>query len=137
MIDEDADALFVYEGDEGPVPVDAPEVNEYLQEVSALDISAKDFRTWLASAQTTAELYEQYDEPDERLRKKALTKAIETVAERLGNTTTVCRASYLDPRMPEAFESGKFPEIFATFRCRKRKWMSCEDQSLLHALKQL
>jgi hypothetical protein len=39
-------------------------------------------------------------------RKRAINRAVEEVATYLGNTPTVCRASYIDPRVLDAFDGG-------------------------------
>ena len=39
-------------------------------------------------------------------RKRAITGAIADVAERLGNTPAVCRASYVDPRLLDRYLAG-------------------------------
>ena len=39
-------------------------------------------------------------------RKRAVKRAIDEVAEYLGNTPAVCRASYIDPRVFDAFDAG-------------------------------
>ena len=39
-------------------------------------------------------------------RQRAITRAIKEVAHYLGNTPAVCRASYIDPRVFDAYEGG-------------------------------
>ena len=39
-------------------------------------------------------------------RRRAITRAIAEVAHYLGNTPAVCRASYIDPRVFDAYNSG-------------------------------
>ena len=39
-------------------------------------------------------------------RKRAKTRAVKEVAHYLGNTPAVCRASYIDPRVFDRFDSG-------------------------------
>jgi DNA topoisomerase I len=41
-----------------------------------------------------------------RARKKVVTAAVKQVSEHLGNTPTVARSSYVDPRVIERFENG-------------------------------
>ena len=38
-------------------------------------------------------------------RKRAVTRAVNEVAQYLGNTPAVCRASYIDPRVFDAFDA--------------------------------
>jgi DNA topoisomerase-1 len=129
--------LFGYRGEDGPHIVDSNEVNDYLREISSSEVTAKDMRTWLASARAAAELYSQRDIAEHGKRKSALVEVVKTVAQQLGNTPTVCRNSYLHPRLLAAFEAGEFLRLFANFRCRKLKWLRREDQILRHALARL
>ena len=39
-------------------------------------------------------------------RRRAVTRVTQEVAHYLGNTPAVCRASYIDPRVIDLFESG-------------------------------
>ena len=39
-------------------------------------------------------------------RKRAITRAVKEVAYYLGNTPAVCRASYIDPRVFDAYDGG-------------------------------
>jgi DNA topoisomerase I len=39
-------------------------------------------------------------------RKRAITRAVKEVAHYLGNTPAVCRASYIDPRVFDAYRGG-------------------------------
>ena len=39
-------------------------------------------------------------------RKRAISRAVKEVAYYLGNTPAVCRASYIDPRVFDAYEGG-------------------------------
>ncbi len=83
-------------------------VNEYVRESTGLDATAKDFRTWHATVLAAAALAET-DEPGETKasRKRAVSGAMKEVAEFLGNTPTLARSAYVDPRVIEAYERGR------------------------------
>jgi DNA topoisomerase-1 len=81
-------------------------VNDYLREISGADFSAKDFRTWAGTLAAALALEEFLEVDDEAGRKKAIVRAIETVAEQLGNTPTVCRAAYVHPHLLDAYLDG-------------------------------
>ncbi len=83
-------------------------VNEYVRESTGLDATAKDFRTWHATVLAAAALAET-DEPGENKtsRKRAVSGAMKEVAEFLGNTPTLARSAYVDPRVIEAYERGR------------------------------
>ncbi|WP_433222914.1 DNA topoisomerase IB [Dactylosporangium sp. CS-047395] len=86
--------------------VDAAEINEYLRDVSGEQMTAKDFRTWHGTVTAALALDEAGPQPTQTKRRKAVASAMKEVAEKLGNTPAVARASYVDPRVVEAYEEG-------------------------------
>jgi DNA topoisomerase-1 len=96
--------LFQYLDADGRVrDIGSADVNEYLREVSGQDVSAKDFRTW-AGTLLAAEALEEFKEFDtEAGAKRNITRAIERVAARLGNTPSVCRKCYVHPAVLDAY----------------------------------
>ncbi len=83
-------------------------VNAYVRDSTGLESTAKDFRTWHATVLTAAALAET-DEPgsSEASRKRAVSGAMKEVASYLGNTPTLARSSYVDPRVVDAYEEGR------------------------------
>lgn len=87
--------------------VSGDEVNAYLEEMSGLDISAKDFRTWHATVMAAVALaVSQPVARSETARRRAIARAVREVSRYLGNTPAVCRASYINPRVIELYEEG-------------------------------
>ena len=83
------------------------DINAYLKEATGGDFSAKDFRTWNATALAAVALAVSGESvATKTARKRAIRRAIEEVAAYLGNTPAVCRASYIDPRVFDAFDGG-------------------------------
>jgi DNA topoisomerase I len=83
------------------------EINEYLKEVTGAGYSAKDFRTWNATVLAAVALAVAGEVAGSKSgRKRAITRAVKEVAHYLGNTPTVARASYIDPRVFDAYEGG-------------------------------
>ena len=87
-------------------------VNDYMREVSGLEVSAKDFRTWHATVLAALALAEDphaagRSTPTARSRHKQQVAAIKEVAEYLGNTPAIARSSYVDPRVLELHEQGR------------------------------
>jgi len=83
------------------------DINDYLKEKTGGDFSAKDFRTW--SATVIAALALAVSGPafgSKTSRQRAITRAIKETAHYLGNTPAVCRASYIDPRVFDAYRGG-------------------------------
>jgi DNA topoisomerase IB len=91
--------------------ITADEINQYLREASGEQMSAKDFRTWHGTVKAAEELAAEGPQPTKARRKKAVSKAMKEVAELLGNTPTVARASYVDPRVIERYEQGKVVDV--------------------------
>ncbi len=96
--------LFQYRDEEGEIHgVGSSDVNEYLREISGKEISAKDFRTW-AGTSLAAQALQEFEAFDSQARaKRNVTRAIEHVAARLGNTATVCRKCYVHPAVIDAY----------------------------------
>jgi DNA topoisomerase IB len=89
------------------VDIRSDDVNDYVKEVTARDFSAKDFRTWNATVLAAVALaVSAGDAATKTARKRTITAAVKGVAHYLGNTPAVCRASYIDPRVFDRFQSG-------------------------------
>ncbi|MDW5596364.1 DNA topoisomerase IB [Conexibacter stalactiti] len=89
------------------VDVKADDVNAYLKEAAGGDFSAKDFRTWNATALMAVALAVRAEQARTRAsRRRIVTAAVREVATFLGNTPAVCRRSYVDPRVIDRFQSG-------------------------------
>ena len=104
----DDDRLLAWKDGRSWRTLDSARVNDYVRESTGLDATAKDFRTWHATVLAAAALAET-DEPGESKasRKRAVSGAMKEVAEFLGNTPAQARASYVDPRVVDAYEEGK------------------------------
>ncbi len=86
----------------------AEDVNAYLKDATGGDFSAKDFRTWNATALCALVLARRATEAGPRAsRKRIAAAAIREVSIYLGNTPAVCRRSYVDPRVLDRFASGQ------------------------------
>ena len=100
--------LFQYVDENGVQRnVESGHVNEYLRSIAGEGVSAKDFRTWggtMLAAQLLRELG-----PARRVRDKEsnIVKVVDQVAERLGNTRTVCRKYYIHPVVLDAYRRGR------------------------------
>jgi DNA topoisomerase I len=86
--------------------VTSADVNAYLKQISGADITTKDFRTWSGTVLAAMTLGE-FEAADNRVRaKKNVTRAIEQVSARLGNTPTICRKCYVHPEIVNAYLDG-------------------------------
>lgn len=93
--------------------LDSGMINEYIQEISGDQFSAKDFRTWSASKIFFETLYELEYTSDEKQNKKNILIAYDAAATGLGNTRTVCRSYYVHPRIVESYENGEIVKYFS------------------------
>ena len=72
------------------------------------DFTAKDFRTWGATLRAIAIMHGTPlpDPASERALKACIVDAVKQVASDLRNTPTVCRKSYINPLVFDAWRSG-------------------------------
>jgi DNA topoisomerase I len=101
--------LFQYVDDDGKrQPVDSGMVNDYLREAmggNGEGFTAKDFRTWGATVRAIAFLACQTagEHVSGRAFNHCVASTAKHVAEALGNTPAVCRKSYINPVVFEAW----------------------------------
>jgi DNA topoisomerase I len=99
--------LFQYVDEQGERhSIESADVNAYLQEISGQAFTAKDFRTWAGTVLAARALQEFEAVDSEAQAKKNVLRAIESVAERLGNTPTICRQCYVHPGIVDAYMDG-------------------------------
>jgi DNA topoisomerase IB len=99
--------LLAYRRDGRWCDVRSPDINAYLKAATGIDISAKEFRTWGATVLAAVAL--AVNRPDvlsQTARKRAIVRAVKEVAFYLGNTPTVARNSYIDPRVFDRYRDG-------------------------------
>ena len=83
-------------------------VNTYVRESTGLEATAKDFRTWHATVLAAAALAETPEPGTSKAsRKRAVAGAMKEVSSFLGNTPTLARSAYVDPRVIDAYEEGR------------------------------
>jgi DNA topoisomerase-1 len=99
--------LFQYFDDENVQrDVTSQDVNDYLREIAGEEFTAKDFRTWAGTVLAAMALQEFQRFDSKAQRKRNIVRAIERVAERLGNTPTVCKKCYVHPAILESYLDG-------------------------------
>lgn len=111
--------IFQYLDAEGVlIPILSEDVNGYMRDASGCDISAKDFRTWGGTMLAAVTLRSMGQAPNRIKAEHNILHALDKVAERLGNTRTVCRKYYVHPALLDAYHLGltaphsKIPETF-------------------------
>jgi DNA topoisomerase IB len=104
--------LFQYEDESGAVhAVDSGQVNDYLRRRTSGDFTAKDFRTWHATLHA-CQLLLRVPRPDpctDAACRRAVAEVVCAVAAQLRNTPSVCRKSYINPLVLEAWQQGRAP----------------------------
>ena len=100
--------LFQWVDGDGKIhPVTSNDVNAYLRAASGEHFTAKDYRTWAATL-GAALLLCAIDHPgSERACKRCIKQVVARVAEQLGHTPAVCRASYIHPKLLEDFAAHR------------------------------
>ena len=104
--------LFQFVDEQGArQDVKSDDVNNYLREIAGAEFSAKDFRTWAGTVLAAIALrqFEQFETKSQA--KKNVVAAIERVAERLGNTPSVCRKCYIHPVILDSYLDGATVEF--------------------------
>ena len=103
--------LFQYLDDDGEThTVGSADVNDYLRTITGEDYTAKDFRTWSGTVLAAMALQEFEAVDSDAQAKKNVVRAIESVAEKLGNTPSVCRKCYVHPAVLDAYLDGTMLE---------------------------
>lgn len=92
-------------------PLHSHDVSEYIAENSGGHFTAKEFRTWNATMLMALLLATAGPPRSERAAKAVIRESVRGVAEWLGDTPAVTRASYIDPRIVRRYESGSLAGI--------------------------
>lgn len=102
--------LFTYlDAEKQPRPIDSQDVNAHIQEITGQDFTAKDFRTWGASSLAAAALAKRGPAPNKTQARRIINEVVKDVAKILGNTPSICRKSYIHPKLLEEYAEGIYP----------------------------
>ena len=105
-------SLFCFQDGDTWRPLHSHEVSGYIAANAGGHFTAKEFRTWNATVLMALFLANGEPSPTARGRKSTITAGIRGVANWLGDTPTVTRNSYIDPRLISRYESdGQLPTI--------------------------
>lgn len=115
-------SLFQYVDDDGArCRVGSGEVNAYIRAISGGDFTAKDFRTWGASAIGYGAVTGGM----------GLAAMLETVSSALGNTPAIARKAYVHPAVIELATDGQGEKQPLP---RKTQWLAAEERGLIEYL---
>lgn len=105
--DDQPDLLAWRNGDGGWHDVTTADILDDVKARLGPEARPKDFRTWHATTLAAAGLAQHPVPRSERARRRVVAQVVREVAEELGNTPAVCRASYIDPRVIDLWERGR------------------------------
>lgn len=117
--------LFQYIDEDGAAtPVSSDEVNAYLRETMGEDFTARNFRTFAASALAFGLLARTPGLP--------LRAMLDSVSERLGNTPAIARKSYIHPAVMAAAKGEQaFVALIPDPLPRRTQWLTREERGLM------
>lgn len=130
--------LFQYLDDDGkPHQLTSQDVNDYIKEASGGDFTSRQFRTWGATCMAAFSLAAVEAAPSQRERARQLNAVIDSVAAKLVNTRSVCRASYIHPKVFDDFEAGTLSDLVSLGRTRSARLLDWMDEDEICVLKWL
>lgn len=99
--------LFQYYDDNGIAhTIGSGDINNYLKEITEEDFTAKDFRAWAGSVNALCAFHEIGEFSNQTECKRKIVEVIDSVAQKLGNTRSVCKKYYIHPTVIATYENG-------------------------------
>jgi DNA topoisomerase-1 len=131
--------LFRYRRNGDLCALTAQRLNDYIDEYMGEEFTAKDFRTWGGTLLAAIGLAERGAQDTVTESKRCVVAAVKRVAEQLGNTPAVARASYISPAVIEQYMDGRTIEDFRPRHLRvvgaRELGLNPEEQSLVSLLR--
>jgi DNA topoisomerase I len=131
--------LFRYQWNGALYNLTSRRLNEYIQTHLGEEFTAKDFRTWGGTLLAATEFADRGVAETETEAKRAVAAVMRIVAEKLGNTPAVARASYVSPAVVEQYLDGRTIEDFRPRHLRvvtaRDIGLNLEEQALLSLLR--
>jgi DNA topoisomerase I len=119
--------LFRYELDGGLHNLTDRRLNEYIRDNMGEGFTAKDFRTWGGTLLAAIAFAERGPVEGTGEQRKAVAAVMRRVGERLGNTASVARGSYVSPAVVEQYLDGR---TIDDFRPRHLRIVTARDIGL-------
>ncbi len=132
--------IFKYYDEDGELrDVKSRDLNAYIKEVMGEEFAAKDFRTWAGTLVAALKLAELGPVGEMKQAERNVLEAVDAVAERLGNTRDIARASYISPRVIDHYLEGSvvayYGERLEEVIAAEQGDLTEEEQALLELLK--
>jgi len=109
--------LFQYYDEDGNRhSIDSGTVNNYIREISKADFTAKDFRTWAGTVEAFLALSSIGNFESATEAKRKIVQVLDVVAERLGNTRTVCKKYYVHPMILSLYENNGLEKYYSKLK---------------------
>jgi DNA topoisomerase I len=99
------ESLFCWQDGAGWHPLHSHDVSSYIAENAGGHFTAKEFRTWNATVLMALLLANAGPSATARGSRSAINASVRAVADWLGDTPTVARASYIDPRLISRYQA--------------------------------
>ena len=112
LLETPGQRLFRYSVDGKLTTLSDRRLNDYIKTYMAPEFSGKDFRTWGGTLLAAIAFAERGPVEGKGEQKRAVAAVMRQVAERLGNTPAVTRASYVSPAVVEQYLDGRTIEDF-------------------------
>ncbi|MEO3761547.1 DNA topoisomerase IB [Mycobacterium sp. B14F4] len=103
---ERTERLLVCRNGSGWADVNADDLNARFKELVGEQYSVKDLRTWHGTVLAATAFVDADPPVNKTVVKRVESAVMKEVAEELGNTPAVARASYVDPRVVEGYQSN-------------------------------
>ena len=130
--------LFQYlDADGARRAVASHDVNAYIREAAGGPYTSKHFRTWGGTVGAVELLAATCCPDGRRGAALAINRVVDTVAQRLGNTRTVCRQCYIHPLVLDRWQQGRLADEVADVRRRYRRTPAGLDRAEYLALRWL
>jgi DNA topoisomerase I len=130
--------LFQYlDDDHRPHQLTSQDVNDYIKDATGGDFTSRQFRTWGATRMAAFSLAALEVAPSKTERTRQLNAVIDSVAAKLVNTRSVCRASYIHPKVFEDFQAGTLCNLVKLGRTRSARLLDWMDEDEICVLKWL
>ncbi len=132
--------IFKYHDGAGEVrDVKSRDLNAYIKEVMGDEFTPKDFRTWAGTLIAAVKLAELGAAEELKAAEKNVLAAVDDVANRLGNTRDIARASYISPRVIDHYMEGSviayYGELVEEIIAAAQGGLTEGEQALLELLK--
>ena len=130
------DLFQYYDGEGRRQTVGSADVNAYLKEISSEDYTSKDFRTWAGTVHAAEFLRACGPCTSQTDSKRNIVRAVESVAQRLGNTKAVSRKCYIHPTIFDAYVDGLMTKLRIVRRTGQSSYALSESERAVLSLLQ-